>query len=795
MDAAPPLHSGVPARSRSPLFRSFPAAQAAAKAALDAAQATQPAKPMTPAKATAPAKPEPEWVRLCGVVRRILHHAPGSGFTALVLRTKEGEVKVQGWSRRRIGEGERLAAEGSWGLWRGKRQFKAEMLRRDGPVTPEWAMEWLFSSIPDLPDAKARYVAHSMGRRLPDLLGDLPALMQAGLTHELAETVSNAWRLELEAPELEARLRRLGLSPQQALQAVGRFGIAVHELLDSDPWQLSDIGSIGFRDADTMARANGFSDTSQARLRAGMRWVLAESIRGQGHCGLPEGRLVAAAARALDVPEALVQEAFPGFANSSMVTVDGLTGLVFPTELLRAEEQLVRCLLALLSVPPSPETRQRAAEAVAAAERSLGVELDRDGGQFEAAVMAASCPIAVITGGPGTGKSTTQAVIVVALEMMGLERERIRLAAPTGRAARRLAEVSGREAWTLHRVLDFDPAERTFRRGPQRPLDMDYAIVDEFSMVDVLLAAAFVQAIPVGGRLLMVGDVDQLPSVGPGQVLRDLIASGRIPVTRLTRVHRQAAGSGIAIAAAQVNVGEAPEAGEDVRDFRIEDCSDPALFEATLETLRFQLPEEGFDPLRDVQVITSMRRGDLGTEQLNLAIKAALNPARDDGSTVTIGSLTLTVDDRVMQVRNDYGKGVYNGEVGRVTAVGIEVQPNGKQRAWVTADFSGVEARYLAEDACDIELAYAVTVHKVQGCEATALLFLAPRAHRHMLTRNLFYTGITRGQSLVIVMGDRRTLAAAPRNESARLRLTGLQQRLGRGDMLTNNRQELDCAA
>lgn len=764
---------------RSPLFRRF---------------AVNPPTAAAAPRRVAAAKAVPEWERLTGVVRRVLHHTPGNGFTALVLRIPGGDAKVQGWSRRRVREGERLAVEGTWGEWRGSRQFKAEMLRRDGPATPEFALEWLYG-VPDLDPQTARYMAQSLGRGLPDALSNVDQLASAGLSHPVAEALCAAWRLEQESPELEARLRHLGLSPQQALQAVSRFGLEIRTLLDSDPWQLSEIGSIGFRDADTMARANGFSETSEARLRAGMRWVLAEALKGQGHCGLTEAMVVAGGAKALDLPETLLQDAFAGFVDGTTIQIDPVTGLVFQTELLQAEQKLVERILAMLSSPPSAALQLRAVAAVEAAERSLGVQLDRDGGQFEAAAMALSHSISIITGGPGTGKSTTQAVIVLALEFMGMERDRIRLAAPTGRAARRLAEVSGREAWTLHRVLDFDPVHRCFRRGPLRPLDMDYAIVDEFSMVDLTLAMSLLCATPAGSRLLMVGDVDQLPSVGPGQVLRDLIESGQVPVARLTRVHRQAAGSGIAAAAAQVNAGLPPDTSEDVRDFRIEECSDAALTEAVLETVRFELPEQGFDPLRDVQVIASMRRGDLGIEQLNIAIKAALNPATSDAATVTLGRLTLTVHDRVMQVRNDYGKGVYNGEVGRITAVGTDMQPNGKQRAWAKADFSGVEARYTAEEADDLDLAYAVTVHKVQGCEAPVLLFLVPREHRHMLTRNLFYTGITRGQLLVIVMGDRRTIAAAPQNERARLRLTGLQQRLANHKMLTNNEPPLERAA
>ncbi len=355
-------------------------------------------------------------------------------------------------------------------------------------------------------------------------------------------------------------------------------------------------------------------------------------------------------------------------------------------------------------------------------------------------------------------------------------------AAPTGRAAKRLSETSRREALTIHRLLEFDPQRGGFSRDEARPLAAEAVVVDEFSMVDIRLAASLLAAVRMGTTLLLVGDVDQLPSVGPGQVLRDVIASSALPVVRLTRVRRQSAGSGIAMAAARVNAGLSPwEGDEDLAgDFTVLDREDEDISRTVLAVVS-RAEGAGFRPLRDIQVLAAMRRGDAGVVALNERLKDLLNPVVDgDGSSVRMDGRCFTPRDRVMQVRNDYVRGVHNGEVGSVEAAGVAKGADGKEAPWMEADFSGVRVRYDLSNVGDVVHAYAVTVHKSQGCEFPLVVVACPDGHRRMLGRNLLYTAMTRARARCFLVGPKRAIARSARTEEAFRRHTGLALRLRR---------------
>ena len=781
-----PRRPVLPMRPMSPFSRSM--------ASLRAVPGAAPARSAARTAAAPEAEPSPDQIE--GRISRIIcKRIPDSGFIVLALSMPGGkETTVQANTSQELRELDELVALGTWSTYKGRRQFKAETLRLRMPRNARGVASWLKSAVKGIGPATIARLVESYGDALPDMMRNPEALRLGGLRQPgLAEEASRRWCANGGLGELEATLRKLGIrSSKQVVRIIERFGASAENVVATNPWELTEVEGIGFPTADAIARENGLSLEAPRRLQTGLSWVLSECLNRGGHCGMPENQLVSAASEMLEVAVEVVEAAMERFIDDVNVVLDDETKLVFPGELIDAERNAARHLAALLARSGGARSPAAAEAAVLRAERELGVSLDRDGGQFEAAVMALSQAVCVITGGPGTGKSTTQAVIVKAHSYFGRDAGRISMAAPTGRAAKRLTETSGQEARTIHRLLAFSAAAGGFTYDEDNQLQTDVCIVDEFSMVDIRLFASLAEALPLDCVFTLVGDADQLPSVGPGQVLRDLIASGVVPTARLTRVHRQAAGSGIAVAAQRINAGNAPEEpGTRMRGFSVSHKPDGALLAEIVRQVRFVLPEQGFDPMRDVQVMAAMRKGDVGVDVLNQALKDALNPALDDGRTVRffertimvdgrperVAKRTFTVDDRVMQFRNDYSKGVYNGETGTITAVGTENDGN-ISRPWVTVDFTGTEARYTPDDAEDLDLAYAATVHKIQGCEAPVVIFATPDSHRSMLDRNLLYTGVTRARIECRIIGDRHVVNAAPRRTGAGRRHTGLRERL-----------------
>jgi exodeoxyribonuclease V alpha subunit len=457
------------------------------------------------------------------------------------------------------------------------------------------------------------------------------------------------------------------------------------------------------------------------------------------------------------------------------VVNDEFTGLVYPMPLLASETALARILLEARDDParrcPSVE---KAEAAIDKACRELEVRLDKD--QRRAAVTALSSRVCVITGGPGTGKSTTQRVILKALTNCGFK---VGMAAPTGRAAKRLSEASDGAAQTVHRLLAWNPSTQEFSYNEENPLEFDWIIVDEFSMVDLRIAASLLRAVAPHACLTIVGDVDQLPSVSAGQVLRDLIESGVLPVVRLQTIHRQKGNSGIIIAAHRINRGEMPlgEEMEGTTGFDVWELErNQEIIQAILDLLRRDLPMRGYDPMLDVQVLAPRRTGDIGVETLNKIIKTAMNPALADGRSTKIRGRSFTIGDRVMQLRNDYQKGVYNGEIGIVSWVGQT--DDERPEPTIGVDYSGWEAQYTAQDIDDLDLSWAATIHKSQGCEIPVAIVLCCKAHWNMLSRNLLYTAVTRAKTECIVLGGMDAIQRAVSVAESSRRYTGLKKRL-----------------
>lgn len=733
--------------------------------------------PEAPSPQAAP--PQPVFAEVIGKVSHIIYQT-ADGYAVYAVRDDSGnDCKVSVTSEIKPKKGDRIVAKGSWGSYKGQPTFKAVMIMHEIPKGARGVVTWIKTKAAGgVGKATAEKIAKHFGDRLPEVVGDADALTEAGIPRKRAEAIAEAWNSNAGQPELVEFLGRFGVGEMTIAKIVKRYGGAARRIVRENPWALAEtIDGIGFATADEIAMEAGHARDSEKRLEAGVRYALEQKTGREGHCGLPMGELVAEAVRLLSVPRALVEESAARVAGDKSVVDDAATGLVYPLGLYRSEKELADRLEAMLATGdrvPEDKAREAVEEAVAA----LGVK--RDDSQVEAAVMAVTSPLSIITGGPGTGKSTTQRVIVSALEALG---KVVVLAAPTGRAAKRLAEVSGRPASTCHRLLSFSAEKGGFEYDASCPFEEDHIIIDEFSMVDVRLGQSFMDAVKKKGAVTIVGDVDQLPSVGAGQVLRDLIEAGAIPVARLRTVHRQAGDSGIVVAAARINAGENPlPAGEALDGFELvsgtkDTGTSEALRRTVVDLMARQLPALGYDPIQDIQVLSAMRKGDLGIHLLNEELKRTLNPA-DDKNSVEVRKRIFSTGDRVMHLRNDYVKKVYNGEVGTVVWTGTRKNDDNRDEPCFKVDYSGYQAFYGPADVQDVELSWAATVHKSQGCEFPVVIFVCPDAHRRMLTRNLLYTAVTRAKKLCVVVGHESALMHAVGNADVDSRFTGLTRRL-----------------
>jgi exodeoxyribonuclease V alpha subunit len=479
---------------------------------------------------------------------------------------------------------------------------------------------------------------------------------------------------------------------------------------------------------------------------------------------------------ALEIPRTLLSEAIPDLLKEDQLAVEDLPAggrAVYLKPLYVAEEQVARRLIDILRAPRLP-IQIDTEKALAWVEGITRLQLASQ--QREAVRMVLTHKVLVITGGPGTGKTTILRCIIRILEKKGL---RIHLASPTGRAAKRMAEAAGRDAMTIHRLLEWSPAHAGFQRNAHRPLETDLVVVDEASMIDVVLMNSLLRAIPLMATVVLVGDADQLPSVGPGTVLRDILESGRVPAVRLTEIFRQAEQSCIVLNAHRVNRGEFPDLSRPPRgqatDFHFLSEEDQGrLQQLIVDLVSRRLPTRySFDPVEDIQVLTPMHRGAVGAVQLNAALQAALNPARPGVTEVMRGGRVFRAGDRVMQVRNNYDKGVYNGDIGRIAGIDLA-----EQEAIVLVD--GRSVMYDFSELDELRLAYAATVHKSQGSEYPAVILPLHTTHYLMLQRNLLYTAITRAKRMLVLAGTTKALAIAVKNDLTLRRCTRLADRLVR---------------
>ncbi len=620
------------------------------------------------------------------------------------------------------------------------------------------------------------------GERTLDVLEKNPERLTEveGLGPQRREMIIDAWRRTQGLKRLLSFLAEFGLGPAVGLRILRRLGDGADRLIRENPYRLAyELDGVGFVTADKVARAVGLALDSPQRLEAGLLFALNQA-GDEGHVFLPERELVKAAgvllpeAGTAELEAALAALILDGRVKSEPQAEPGGVDIYSPS-LQRAENWVARDLQTLLRTPPRLEV-PRPEAALDWAQKTLRLELSPS--QREAARLALDHKLLVITGGPGTGKTTITRVITA---IFGAVKARLALVAPTGRAAKRLSEATGLTAKTVHRLLEYAPQAGGFLRGPNHKLDVDLLLLDEASMVDLPLMNQLTGALPPQARLIVVGDQDQLPSVGPGRVLADLMASGLAAVARLTEIHRQAGGSQIVRAAHQVNRGLFPESSRD-RDagdfYFIEENSPDQIAAKILHLVTERLPGKlGVNPLEDIQVLTPMHGRELGTEHLNQILSDRLNP--DGGPALTRFGRRFKRGDRVMQLRNNYNRDVFNGDTGRVDTIDFEAQ-----EMTVTFESSrtvGLDGKAVVYDFADLDeltLAYAITIHKSQGSEFPVVIIPLVTGHHLMLRRRLLYTAITRGRRFVVLIGSAEAVRRAVANDQEQARHSRLAWKL-----------------
>lgn len=691
-----------------------------------------------------------------GEVVRLIFPPNADGFAVAAVETQDGRATVAG-QLGAIDPGQSIRVHGRWQEHRRfGRQFRAEWLERIAPTTTAGMQRYLASgAFPGIgPDSAKRLVAH-FGIGVLDALeaGVREVQKVPGIGPKRARSLADAYRGDRETHRVLAELRGFGLSDRQARLLYERRGAAAVQRVQDDPYLLArEVRGIGFHTADKLARGMGIDLDSPLRARAAAVHALYEASRVAGHTCLEESALLEACAE-LQIDEQPAREALPslleaGTACRQQIARPGEEPRWYLPDLYRAEIELASDLKRLLGRPGGPLTEPE--HAVGALKRA---EIVPDSGQLDALRMALEEPFAVITGGPGTGKTTIVGLLLDTLETAGVGE--ILLASPTGRAAKRLHEATGREASTVHRLLKFDPKTGDFQAGPELPLEASFLIVDEVSMLDLPLARSLLAAVAGDTRVLLVGDADQLPPVGPGAVLRDLLASGRVPSVRLRRIHRQGADSGIVDAAHAVLAGERPTVDDASDDFFLLQTTDAERAAAAIErTVCERIPERyGLDPHRDVLVLSPIYRGPLGVDAINERLGARLNPSGSERA----WSRGLRVGDRVMVVRNDYERELFNGDTGTIVAA------DDKEQELVT-EIDGRQHRWGFEQLDSLVCAWCVTVHRAQGSEAQAVVVVLDTSHYIMLRRTLLYTALTRARRLCVLVAAPAALARAVGN-------------------------------
>lgn len=637
------------------------------------------------------------------------------------------------------------------------RQFQAEAVQVEIPKDVQGIRSYLDRHLKWVGPAIARQMIEAFGEDLFRVIEHEPERLAAiqGVTMKRAGEIRREFLEIKNDRELDIFFAIHGITLGMRNRLVDRYGSKAKAIrkIKENPYALADeVWGIAFRKADAIALSMGIAKESGTRLQAGVRWVLQEAADGEGHCYLPAGELLSRCREILEVGDTAVQKAVNAGIQANRLRVIG--SAVYHADLHTAEQLVAGRLRELVTAPHRQVLN----------ELTPGQMTEMDPDQQRALDLALSSKIAVITGGPGTGKTWTVNRIIQALG----DRD-IQLAAPTGKAAKRMTELSGRPAQTIHRLIEFNPHTGGFARCRENPIKCETLIIDETSMIDIRLMASLMDAVTTDTQVIFVGDVDQLPPVGPGAVLRDVIESESIPVARLKTLHRQAARSLININAQRINQGKRLELDTGAKDFLFAPEEDVNAVADLILKACARLPEQYGFAANDVQVLCPQKKGPIGSEELNRRLRPVLNPAGEK-----LQGAAFHSGDRVIQTRNNYGLMVFNGDIGQVTEAD-------KEYLYVRFDAGGREVPYPLSEAGDLQLAYALTVHRSQGSEFPAVIMPVHTSNYMMLQRNLVYTGITRGKRLVVIIGSMKAVTLAIRNTGSRRRHTNLARFIREG--------------
>ncbi|MBR2521166.1 MAG: ATP-dependent RecD-like DNA helicase [Oscillospiraceae bacterium] len=724
-----------------------------------------------------------------GVIKRVTYRNPENGYAVVLLDCDGSEVTAVG-TIPLAAAGENLLLQGRWTNHATYgQQFKAEYVERSVPSARSDILAYLSSgAIRGIGAKTAESIVDMFGENSLDILENDPQRLTAikGISADKARQFGRAFRRQAGLRLLSQMLSSHGLSPTLSVKLYSVYGESAGDAIRADPYiLLYPQFAAPFGPVDDFALSLGLSETDPRRASGALLFVLRHNL-SNGHVFLPRGKLITASSELIGVSQELISSCLDLLIENEYIMADDVAGehACYLPSLYDAESYAAGRLLSMAgTIQPPPPGLSRMLEEI---QTSLGIEYAKE--QLDAIKAAAVSNVILITGGPGTGKTTAIKGIIELFRRMSM---RVFLTAPTGRAAKRMSELTGYDAYTVHRLLQAQSGigdETVFIKGSGNTLDADAVIMDETSMVDIELMAALLKALPEGCRMIMIGDPDQLPSVGPGRLLSDVIRSESINCVRLSRVFRQAQDSGIVKAAHGICSGEPPQRrmGSDLFILPRNDPEDAAR--TCVELFASRLPEKMGIPLQQIQLITPTRKGPCGSVMLNSMLRDALNPPSQGKAELRQPNSIFRVGDRVMQIRNNYdliwlsdgpgipGSGVFNGDIGTVKSIDLFSET-------VIVDFDDHCVEYTMDDLPDLEPAWAITVHKAQGSEFTAVVFAVCAVPKPLEIRSLFYTGVTRAKELLVIAGDERAIARMCENDKQRNRYSGLRARLAEGSL------------
>lgn len=711
---------------------------------------------------------------LTGLIERITFHNEETGFCVLKIKVKENKdlITLIGILPT-VRTGEWVEAQGSWIQDKQYgQQFKSQQMHLTPPASLDGMEKYLASGlIKGIGPVYAKKLVQTFGEKVFEIIETNPDALKAipGLGSHKRQQIIKGWANQKAVRAIMLFLHSHGVSTNRAIRIYKTYGDQAIQMIQENPYRLAqDIRGIGFINADRIAERLGIDSESLIRARAGLSYILLKAME-EGHCGLPISLLLPSAQSLLNINQQILEQALNLEIKAGIIVQDFVqdTVCVFLYGLHQAEKGIAEILYNLQSASvPWPQIEPQ--QAILKVEEKNNITLSPS--QKEALIKTLSNKVTIITGGPGVGKTTLLRSI---LQIFKAQKMRLALCAPTGRAAKRMAEATGCEAKTIHRLLNLNPEAGSFTRSEGKVLESDVIVVDEVSMVDIPLFYTLLKAIPPQATLILVGDQDQLPSVGPGQVLADLIASNALPFIHLTEPFRQAAASKIIAVAQSINNGIVPPLkgyGPDSDFFFITEENPSLTMQTIVELVQRRLPDKlGYSPLHDIQVLCPMTKGVVGTRMLNIELQKALNPP--GATSIQKFGSWYSVGDKVMQIENNYQKEVYNGDIGFIQEIDVEENQ-------LLINFDGKNTVYEFHELDEIILAYAMTIHKSQGSEYPVVIIPLVSQHHLMLQKNLIYTGITRGKKLVILVGQKTALLTAIHNKKTLRRWSMLEERL-----------------